>query len=145
MAGWPRGEASARKAVAGAAAPTPVRIRDLHLIAPTSRCCRAAIVTTPSAGRWAANSSTTRPRAGRIGDRFRDAVRRFADAEHVAVVPFTMHACNLDVMRPLLDQQTHERDHLANLTSPSDDQQRCIAPVPSSTREPASSRRPLMA
>ena len=41
----------------------------------------------------------------RIGDRFRDAVRRLADAEHIPVVRFAKHARKLDVMRPHLDRQ----------------------------------------
>ena len=36
----------------------------------------------------------------RIGDRFRDAVRRLADTEHIPVVRFAKHARKLDVMRP---------------------------------------------
>ena len=42
---------------------------------------------------------------GRIGDRFRDAVRRLADTEHIPVVRFAKHARKLDVMRPHLDRQ----------------------------------------
>ena len=42
---------------------------------------------------------------GRIGDRFRDAVRRLADTEHMPVVRFGKHARKLDVMRPHLDRQ----------------------------------------
>lgn len=42
---------------------------------------------------------------GRIGDRFRDAVRRLADTEHIPVVRFVKHARKLDVMRPYLDRQ----------------------------------------
>jgi hypothetical protein len=41
----------------------------------------------------------------RIGDRFRDAVRRLADTEHIPVVRFAKHARKLDVMRPHLDRQ----------------------------------------
>jgi hypothetical protein len=42
---------------------------------------------------------------GRIGDRFRDAVRRLADTEHIPVVRFHKHDRKLDVMRPYLDRQ----------------------------------------
>src|SRR6478752_6140737 len=42
---------------------------------------------------------------GRIGDRFREAVRRLADTEHIPVVRFAKHARKLDVMRPYLDRQ----------------------------------------
>jgi len=41
----------------------------------------------------------------RIGDRFRDAVRRLADTEHIPVVRFAKHARKLDVMRPHLDRR----------------------------------------
>jgi hypothetical protein len=42
---------------------------------------------------------------GRIGDRFRDAVRRLSDTEHIPVVRFAKHARKLDVMRSFLDRQ----------------------------------------
>jgi tRNA (Thr-GGU) A37 N-methylase len=42
----------------------------------------------------------------RIGDRFRDAVRRLADTEHIPVVRFAKHARKLDVMRPHLARQS---------------------------------------
>jgi hypothetical protein len=41
----------------------------------------------------------------RIGDRFRDAVRRLAETQHIPVVRFAKHARKLDVMRPHLDRQ----------------------------------------
>ena len=42
----------------------------------------------------------------RIGDRFRDAVRRLADTEHIPVVRFAKDARKLDVMRPHLARQS---------------------------------------
>ncbi len=42
---------------------------------------------------------------GRIGDRFRAAVRRLADTEHIPVVRFSKGERKLDVMRPYLDRQ----------------------------------------
>lgn len=42
---------------------------------------------------------------GRIGDRFRAAVHRLADTEHIPVVRFSKGVRKLDVMRPYLDRQ----------------------------------------
>ena len=59
----------------------------------------------------------------RIGDRFRDAVRRLADTEHIPVVRFAKHARKLDVMRPHFGSAGRDR-------SVGDRRYRCGAGVP---------------